>query len=150
MQSSISFDSNDGSIRIATVACPIAQGMRQEVAASELAAFFRNQTDHGNGYVWLAFHQLTFNGQPCGVSLCFHLGKLESAHFGVALPDSPREGGWPTRQAIDAEISFMRQALSHSFSRSFSTGQEQFTWGAVWSLFDAKGFQASSGIRYAV
>jgi len=114
-----------------------------------LATFFRSQTDHGNGYEWLAFHHLTFNAKPCGISLCFHLGKLQEAHFGVALPNAPLEGGWPTREAIDAEISFMRQALAQSFSRSFSTGQEQFSWGVVWSAFDAKGFQASSGIRYA-
>jgi len=149
MHPSLSFNSNDGSIHIASVAEPIAQGMQKERAASALATFFRSQTDHGNGYEWLAFHHLTFNAKPCGISLCFHLGKLQEAHFGVALPNAPLEGGWPTREAIDAEISFMRQALAQSFSRSFSTGQEQFSWGVVWSAFDAKGFQASSGIRYA-
>jgi hypothetical protein len=149
MHPSLSFNSNDGSIHIASVAQPITQGMQKEVATSLLEAFFRSHTDHGNGYEWLVLQGLTFSTQPCGLSLCFHLGKLQSAHFGVALPNAPRESGWPTREAIDAEISFVRQALAQSFSRSFSTGQEQFSWGAVWSVFDAKGFQASSGIRYA-
>ena len=149
MHPSLSFNSNDGSIHIASVEQPITHGMQKEVAASALATLFRSHTDHGNGYEWLAFHGLTFNAKPCGLSLCFHLGKLQSAHFGIALQNASLESGWPTREAINAEISFIRQTLAQSFSRSFSTGREQFSWGTVWSVFDPKGFQASSGIRYA-
>jgi hypothetical protein len=149
MQPSLLFNSNDGSIHISSVTCPISRDMPRDLAASELADFFRSKIDHRNGYEWLAFHQLTFNSEPCGLALGFHLGKLQQVHFGVSLPDAPLKDGWPTREAIDAEISFIRQALSRSFSRSFSSGKEQFPWGIVWSDFDAKGFQATSGIRYA-
>jgi hypothetical protein len=42
MHPSLSFNSNDGSIHIASVEQPITHGMQKEVAASALATLFRS------------------------------------------------------------------------------------------------------------
>lgn len=150
MHPSLSFNPANGSIQISSVACPISHGMSKDLVVSVLENFFRTGVNHGNGYEWLMFHQLSFSSKPCGLSLCFHHDILKQVSFGVSMLDrSVDEGGWPTRETIDAEIFFIRQVLAELFSRSFSTGHEQFPWGTVWSDFDIKGFQASSGIRYA-
>jgi hypothetical protein len=54
------------------------------------------------------------------------------------------EGGWPTREAIDRELSFIRETLVRDMN--IHTGQ--MPWGEVWSSFDAKGFMAANGLRY--
>lgn len=123
--------------------------MNRDDAASALADYFRNSINHNNDYEWLSFHGLSIESASCGLAMCFYQGKLQSIHFGLAISSSDTTDGWPTREMIDAEVSFMRGILSRSFSRSFSMGQESFPWGTIWSGFDPKGFQASSGIRYA-
>ncbi len=66
------------------------------------------------------------------------------ASWSVQLPNAPMDGGWPTREAIDAEVSFVRDVLANEMS--LRTGVTP--WGAVWSCFDPKGFLASNGLRY--
>lgn len=149
MNAELSISAQDGSIRISSVAQAISRGIRRDVIASEMEAFARGNIDHRNGYEWLMFHKLAFESQPCGLSLCFYEGSLQEVHLGVQLANASSKASWPTREAIDAEVSFMRQAFAKIFSRKFLTGEERFTWGVVWSAFDAKGFLASSGIRYA-
>jgi hypothetical protein len=105
--------------------------------------------DHHNGYVWDMFRGLKFIGYPCGIAVCFHFDRLTEIHFGVSLPGAGLENGWPTREAIDQEVEFVRSTLSDVFSVSFESGSQRFKWGEVWSMFDQRGFMASSGIRYA-
>lgn len=100
--------------------------------------------DHGNGFEWLYLRGLTFGGQPAGLSICFHKGRLEQASWSVQLPDATTEGGWPTREAIDCELSFVRETLA----RDMNIHAGQMPWGEVWSSFDAKGFMAANGLRY--
>ena len=130
--------------------CPLAigRGLAPGEAAAALAAFYRNRIDYGNGYEWLTFDGASLSGNPCSFSLCFHQGRLTEIQFGVALPDAKLEDGWPTREAIDEEIEFVRRFFRQAFHRRFTSGEERFNWGTVWSVFDPKGYQASSGIRY--
>jgi hypothetical protein len=139
---------NDGSLRIEGCPVVICRNLSREEAAAGLSQFYRSQTDHGNGYEWLVFGGVSFGGRPCGFSLCFHRGRLTQVHWGVSLPNAPQAGGWPTREAIDAEIAFVRGILQQSLGRSFVSGEERFPWGIVWATFDSKGFQASAGVRY--
>ncbi|AYG57823.1 hypothetical protein CCGE525_02610 [Rhizobium jaguaris] len=104
--------------------------------------------DLKNGYEWLQLRGLAFGKHPAGLSLCFHHGKLISSDWGVSLPGAPMEGGWPTQQAIDQEIAFVRRILTALFQTELTTGALEFSWGTVWSKFDPKGFLASHGIRY--
>ena len=149
MTSSLLFNSIDGSLHIEGCRTTIQRSLDRDLAASALSNFYRMAIDHKNGYEWLAFQGVNFGGYPCGFSLGFHLGRLEEIHWNVALPNAEMESGEPTREAIDAEIVFVRKILSDTFARGFSSGQEHFDWGCVWCVFDAKGFQASSGLRYA-
>ena len=144
-----SFSPVDGSVQIEGCPTIINKGLSKDLAASSFSKFYRTSIDHRNGYEWLAFQGVSFGGHPCSFSLGFYMGQLEQIHFGVALPDANIERGWPTRETIDAEITFVRKILANTFARSFSSGQELFGWGGVWSVFDAKGIQASSGVRYA-
>ena len=52
------------------------------------------------------------------------------------------EGGWPTRDAIDKEVAFVRDILARGGLI------RKFGWGEVWSGYDAKSFIASNGLRY--
>ena len=58
------------------------------------------------------------------------------------------DDGWPTRQAIEEELAFMRKALSAQLGIQLGKRDARFPWGRVWSTFDPKGFQASTGLRY--
>jgi hypothetical protein len=141
---------DDGSVRIGGCSLVLAKGLAREVAAEQLSRFYRSKIDHRNGYEWLFFQGASFGAQPCGFALCFHLGHLTEIHFGVSLPDAKLEGGWPTREAIDREIAFVRRELASQCARTFQSGLEHFSWGIVWSQYDEKGGQATAGLRYAL
>jgi hypothetical protein len=104
---------------------------------------------HENGYEWVYLRGLTFGGQPASMGLCFHNGRLEQASWSVQLPNAPMQGDWPTREAIDDEIAFVRGILA-SDGMDVRKGAMEFFWGEVWSDFDAKGFLASNGLRYRI
>ena len=114
----------------------------------QIAQLITGTQDHGNGYEWLYLGGLTFGGQSATLSLCFHLGRLEQAGWSVNLPDAQTEGGWPTREAIDQEITFVRDTLLQD-GFAINDGRLEFGWGEMWCGFDAKGFLASSGLRYS-
>lgn len=149
MAPSIQVDLADGSVELPALALVIRRGTNQTSAEAMLAEFRKGAVDHGNGYSWSNFHGLTFGGMPCGLALGFHQGALTQAHLGVALPDVKIEGGWPTRQAIDDEIAFVRKVFRDQLGREFGDNPEQFKWGIAWSGFDPKGFMATAGVRYA-
>jgi len=109
-----------------------------------MADLLEGSRDHGNGFEWLDLRRLTFGGQPAALSICFHDGRLEQASWSVQLPDAPTEGGWPTREAIDRELSFVRETLA----RDMNIHAGHMPWGEVWSSFDEKGFMAANGLRY--
>ncbi|SEJ84784.1 hypothetical protein SAMN05518849_115102 [Sphingobium sp. AP50] len=111
----------------------------------QVADLLEGSRDYGNGYEWLYLGGLTFGGLSARLALCFHNGSLEQASWNVQLPDAPAEGGWPTREAIDCELSFVRDTLV----RDMNIHAGQMPWGEVWSSFDAKGFMAANGLRYA-
>ncbi len=98
--------------------------------------------DLQNGYEWLKLRDLTFGKQLAGLSLCLHERKLVSAHWGVSLPGAVTEEGWPTRQAINQEIKFVRRILVAMFQTELTDGGLVFPWGTVWSRF------ASHGVSY--
>jgi hypothetical protein len=109
-----------------------------------VAEWLSGERDHGNGYAWLYLRKLTFGGQPATLSICFHDGQFEAADWSVQLPDAPMKTGWPTREAINNELAFVRATLLKEMS--ISPGQQ--TWGEVWSDFDQKAFMAGNGLRY--
>ncbi|WP_309753214.1 hypothetical protein [Novosphingobium sp.] len=113
----------------------------------QIALLLKGSRDHGNGHEWLYLEGLTFGGQTALLSLCLHFGQLEQASWSVQLPDAPMDGGWPARKAIDEEIAFVRRTLEEG-GFHLSDGSLKFEWGELWSGFDAKGFLASSGLRY--
>jgi hypothetical protein len=100
--------------------------------------------DHGNGYRWLDLDGLSLGGRPAWLSLGFHHAVLEQVDWSVSLVGAASEGGWPTRDAIDAEIAFVRVTLTEDMGIVPGTQP----WGEVWSHFDPKGFQAANGLRY--
>ncbi len=113
----------------------------------QIAELVQGSRDHGNGYEWLYLEGLSFGGQPVSVGLCFHEGRLEQASWNVELRDAPKDGGWPTRQAIDEEVAFVRGILTQD-GLNIDDDPKKFNWGEAWSSFDAKGFLASNGLRY--
>jgi hypothetical protein len=134
---------NTGDIRIGDLA--LLQPSQSKSSIEPLVAdLLEGSRDHGNGFEWLYLRGVTFGGQPAGLSICFHDGRLKEASWSVHLPDAPMEGGWPTREAIDRELSFIRETLVRDMN--IHTGQ--MPWGEVWSSFDAKGFMAANGLRY--
>lgn len=116
----------------------------QGEVAEQVAAMVSGARDHGNGYEWLYLTGLTFGGQAASLSLGFHNHHLDQAAWTVRLPNAPTEEGWPTRQAIDEEIKFVRGAL-----KTMGLDTRSFSWGEIWSQFDAKAFIASNGLRYS-
>lgn len=62
---------------------------------------------------------LLFERMPCGVALGFRQCGLTQIHLGVALPGVELEGTWPTREAINDEISFARKVLHEQLEREF-------------------------------
>lgn len=145
----VTINPKTGAISVEGCDLTLERGRPISAVQTALTMFYRTHIDHRNGYEWLAFHQLSFFGEPCALSVGFKDGALTEVHLGVALPNAPTKSGWPTREAIEQEICFVRSALSKELSRSFSSGRENFSWGEVWSLFDPKGFMASAGVRYA-
>lgn len=139
----------DGSVSISNSPLTLSKGLDRARAFAALRHHYRSNTDHGNGYEWLSFDGVSFGGAPSGFSICFHDHRLTEIHFGVSLPNLKLEDGWPTRQSIDEEVAFVQSELTSQLGRQFTSGQVQFSWGTVWSMFDAKGFLASAGLRYA-
>lgn len=116
----------------------------RSIIEPEVAARLLKVKDHTNGYVWLDLSDLTFGGQTAALSLCFYNDQFEQAAWSVKLPDAPTEGQWPTREAIDAEISFVSDVLVKRMGIPLG----KTPWGEIWCGFDAKGFIASNGLRY--
>jgi hypothetical protein len=134
---------NSGDIRIGHLA--LLRPSQSKASIEPLVAdLLEGSRDHGNGFEWLYLGGLTFGGQPAGLAICFHDGRLKQASWHVHLPDAPSQGGWPTQEAIDDELSFVRETLVREMN--IHTGQ--MPWGEVWSYFDAKGFMAANGLRY--
>lgn len=148
MKPALAINPLDGSIRIAGMAFVLCKGSRREDTMSALGPQLRKSTDFGCGYEWLSFHDISLGGQPCVLTLGFHLGQLEDVYFSAELPGAPMDDGWPTRQAIEEELAFMRKALSAQLGIQLGKRDARFPWGRVWSTFDPKGFQASTGLRY--
>ncbi len=147
MHPSVTFNPENGLVSIGE-GFTLFAGINRERVETGLSNYYRRSIDHRNGYEWLSFGGLKLFEQECGLSTCFYNGRLREIHWSVSLPDAVIENGWPTREAIDQEVSFMRNALGNIFTRTFASGTEQFDWGVVWSTFDNKGFLASSGLRY--
>jgi len=148
MKPALTINPLDGSIRLTGAPLALGQGTAREDVMAALEPMFRASNDFGSGYEWLSFHEATLGGQPCVFTLGFRLGKLEDAQFSVTLAGAGMEEGWPTRQAIEQELAFMREALSAQLGVKLGKQDACFRWGRVWSTFDPKGFQASTGLRY--
>lgn len=138
-----SIDRDTGSIRIGDIAL-LGPDARQATVQQQVDDLIVGSRDYGNGYEWLERGALTFGGRPAYLSLCFQNDALEQASWSVQLPDAATEGGWPTREAIDAEIAFVRRTLATEMG--ICAGH--LPWGEVWSNFDTKGFMAANGLRY--
>lgn len=149
MKPSLTFDPSDGSASISGIPIRLRGGLSREAASSALVSLYCSILDYGNGYEWLSFQGVTFGGHPCGFALCFFQGSMTALHFSVMLPDAKIESGWPTKGAIDDEIAFARKELSAQLRSKIADCGSTFSWGVAWSAFDPKGFQASSGVRYA-
>src|ERR1044072_8710578 len=147
MHEALAIDPEAGWLRIAGRA-PIDAGADMAAVADALAGHAAGERDHGNGYAWLYFRELSFAGRPCHLALCFLHGRPSEAGWSVALPGRPPPGEWPTRQAMDAEIAFVRAALGETFGRPAAAGHWRRRWGELWSAFDPKGFSATHGLRY--
>jgi hypothetical protein len=150
MMQSLTINPGDGSLAINELARPVHAGMNREDADSLLGALATGRiTDHGNGFVWVNYGPVFFEGENCFFSLCFKNAKLVSVSWGVQLPNAPTEAGWPTELAIDTEVAFVQRALEKQLGRKLnSRGEADFGWGSVWSSFDPKGFIAAHGLRY--
>jgi hypothetical protein len=143
----LDIDPDSGCLRIAGLA-PIRAGADMSDVANALTHHAAGERDHGNGYAWLYFRDLSFGGRPCHLALCFLHGRLAEAGWSVALPDAAPSGEWPTREAIDEEIAFVRAVLGETLGRPVADGHWRFQWGEIWSAFDPKGFLAANGLRY--
>jgi hypothetical protein len=151
MKYTLTINVDSGSVHIATPdsVLVIERGLSQCDASVLLAQFYRSELDHHNGYLWQLYQGVSIDGHPAGFSLCFHSGELIQIHFGLSAPSKPSESGWPTRESIEHEIDFLKDAFSRQLSRSFEDDEAQFSWGTAWAKFNAKGFSASVGIRCA-
>lgn len=143
MPTPFSIDPGTGNIQIGET---ILLEPRSRIATIEpmVADWLAGSSDMGNGYAWLNLTDLSFGGAPAGLALCFHDGRFEQASWNVDLPDATLEDGWPTREAIDAEIAFVRRTLATEMNISLG----KTTWGELWCDFDGKAFLASNGLRY--
>ena len=150
MLPTLSINPDDGVIRILGFDQAIAPGMSKEAASAGFATLYRADTDHRNGYEWLSFQRVSFASHACGFSLCFHDGRLEQVHLGIASPGTGLQESWPSRDASEREVALIRSELRRQLHRDFTSGHERFAWGTAWSVFDEKGYQASAGVHYAV
>lgn len=148
MAASLSIDPLDGTVHLLGIPFAIRKGVARAAASQALQSLFRSSAKTGNGYEWLSFHKASFGGQPCGFALGFHDGRLFELQFSVMLPNAEMKDGWPTRAAIEAELAFVRGELSRQLATVVGERSVRFSWGSVWSAFDPKGFQASSGLRH--
>ncbi len=144
----LSIDRDTGTILIGTD-ISLGPGVGRDIAAMALAPLIHRERDLGNGYVWLDLAGLLFGGLPCAASLCFHDGKLRQMAWGVTPAGTASAGPWPTRAAIDDEIAFVRATTRRDLVIDLERGDANFPWGTLWSRFDAKGYLASNGLRYA-
>lgn len=119
-------------------------GQSMASVVAQMADLAGGTRDLGNGYAWLSLRGLSFGGEPASLSLCFHEGMLEQVSWGVALPHAPMEEGWPTQQASESEVAFIRRVLE----RDMDIRVGPMPWGEVYSRFDPKSFMAVSGLRY--
>lgn len=143
MEQELFIDCQTGNILIGDLAL-LKPHERRDSVEPVIQGLMESSLDHNNGYEWLILNGVAFGGQSAGLSLCFYNGQLEEVHWSVNLPDAPSEGGWPTRDAIDDEISFVRRVLAKEMK--IRIGETR--WGKVWSCFDPKGFFAANGLRY--
>ena len=145
MPLAFTIDAQDGALLLGNRR--LVAGQRRRDIERGLGAHVKGGRDFGNGYAWLDLEGLTFAGHPAWLSLCFLHGSLTEASWSVSLPGAPE--GWPTREAIDAEIEFVRAVLAHEIGFAGDAhGCMTFPWGEVWSLFDPKGDLAANGLRY--
>ena len=142
-----SIDPGDGSMRVGDRR--IGAGHSRREVERALGAHVMGGRDFGNNYAWLDLEGLAFGGHPAWLSLCFHNGRLSEASWSVALPEAP--DGWPTREAIDAEVAFVRAVLTQEIGFAGDAhGCMTLPWGEVWSYFDPKGDLAAHGLRYGI
>ncbi len=137
-----SIDPGTGAILLADHGVLSPQG-RKEVILAEISDLVSHGRDHANGYEWLHLEGLSFGGESATLAICFLNERLEEASWSVQIKGAPMEGGWPTKEAIDSEVSFVRKTLAKD---GISIGPHE--WGEVWSYFDARGFLAANGLRY--
>jgi hypothetical protein len=149
MTSSVLIDIADGSVKLLGSQQTIRRGTNQADLEAMLSEYKAGDVDYGNGCSWLYLHDLTFGEMPCRLALLFRKKRLAEIHFAVALPNAPIECGWPTLEAINNEIAFVRQVFSAQLKRRVRSKSERFGWGMVWSDYDEKGCRATAGIRYA-
>ena len=140
---------DDGVIHLSGYSFALRGGLNKEAVRKALSPLFRQEQSMGNGYEWLSFHNATFGKQPCWFAACFHQGALTEVNFNVSLPDAKLEDGWPTREAIEEELAFVRSQFKAQLGTAPDAASTTFHWGTAWSMFDPKGFQANSGVRYA-
>jgi hypothetical protein len=137
-----SIDPASGSIRVQDRAL-LARGQEKEAALAKVGDLVSDTRDYTNGYEWLYLRGLSFGGEAATLALCFLNGRFVEASWSVQLIDAPIESAWPTREAINSEIAFVRGVLA---GMDVPPGEAE--WGTVWSRFDAKGFLAANGLRY--
>lgn len=148
MQHAMTIDPTAGAVSISGITLVLGAGLAREAVAAELAALYRSDQDHRNGYAWLHFAGLSFGGKPAWLSVCFHQGRLSELHWSVSLRDDVSDTSWPTREESDREVAFLRAALHPMVGRAFSSGGETFPWGVMWASFDERGGFAGAGLRY--
>ena len=146
----LTINPKDGSIHIAIAGCNfvIESTFTSDTTAAPLAQLYRSEQVHKNGYVWRTYQGISIEGVSGGLALCFHSGRLTEVHIGASVPTTGTENGWPTRESIELEVNFLKNAFRRQLSRSFQTDLERFSWGSAWAKFEEKGFLASAGISY--
>lgn len=147
MTPSVHVDVTNGSVNLGPQHT-IRRGASQADLEAMLGEFKAGDVDYGNGSYWLYLQNLTFGEMPCQLALLFRKKRLTEIHFAVALPDAPVESGWPTFEAINDEIAFVRKVFHMQLKRKFRNKAERFGWGEAWSSYDERGFRATAAIRY--
>jgi hypothetical protein len=143
MVPALSIDRGTGSIRIGDAVWLEPNEARASIEP-RVVTLLAGSRNLGNGYEWIDLRGLAFGGQPAALSVCFQGGRLQQAAWSVQLPDAPMEGGWPTRDAIESELTFVQEILA----REMAIYPGPMPWGELWTNFDAKGFMAANGLRY--
>lgn len=144
--SALFISSEDGSIHLRGFDEPLFKNTPKASVIIAFGPLIHGSVDHRNGYEWLQLRNFSFGGLPCDFALCFHAGKLCEMSFGVSISAPELIGGRPTRASSEREVEFIRKQLKTQMNRPFASGLEQFEWGSMWSVFDERGQQASSGL----